>query len=87
MLGQDEICKHLKDYKLAGGPQRAYSVGFEYRDPDYWWFGATANFFANAYVDVSPLSRSQYFYQDTDGIPFTDYDPEYCKRVITTRRV
>ena len=34
---------NLKDYKVAGGPQRAYSVGFEYRDPDYWWVGATAN--------------------------------------------
>ena len=52
---------NLKDYKIAGGPQRAYSVGFEYRDPDYWWFGATANFFSNAYVDVSPLTRTAKF--------------------------
>src|SRR5690606_647512 len=36
---------YLKNYKLAVGPQEAYSVGFEYRDPDYWWFGATANLF------------------------------------------
>ena len=27
----------LKDYKVAGGPQRAASIGFEYRDPKYWF--------------------------------------------------
>ncbi|MBL7558229.1 carboxypeptidase-like regulatory domain-containing protein [Olleya sp. YSTF-M6] len=67
---------NLENYKVAGGPQTAYSVGFEYRDPDYWWFGATANFFDNAYIDVSPLSRSNEFYTDADGLPYNDYDPE-----------
>ncbi|MCB0376820.1 MAG: TonB-dependent receptor, partial [Sinomicrobium sp.] len=26
----------LKNYKIPGGPQQAYSAGFEYRDPDFW---------------------------------------------------
>lgn len=73
---------NLENYKLAGGPQRAASIGFEYRDPDYWWFGATANFFSNAYVDVSPITRTQNFYQDTDGIAFTDYDPEVASELL-----
>ena len=73
---------NLKNYKVAGGPQTAYSVGFEYRDPDYWWFGATANFFDNAYVDVSPLSRSNEFYTDSDGLPYNDYDPEIAKGLL-----
>ena len=73
---------NLKDYKLAGGPQRAASVGFEYRDPDYWWFGATANFFSNAYVDVSPITRTQNFYQDSDGIAFPDYDPTIARELL-----
>jgi len=73
---------NLKNYKVAGGPQTAYSVGFEYRDPDYWWFGATANFFDNAYVDVSPLSRSNQFYLDADGLPFNDYDPDIAKGLL-----
>ena len=72
----------LKDYKVAGGPQRAFSAGFEYRDPDYWWFGATANFFSNAYVDVSPLTRSKNFYLDTDGLPFNDYDTELARELL-----
>jgi len=73
---------NLKNYKIAGGPQRAYSVGFEYRDPDYWWFGATTNFFTNTYVDISPLTRTENFYLDSDGLPFNDYDPELAKQLL-----
>ncbi|WP_289044523.1 carboxypeptidase-like regulatory domain-containing protein [uncultured Olleya sp.] len=74
---------YLKDYKVAGGPQRAASIGFEYRDPDYWWFGATANFFSNAYIDVSPLNRTSNFYLNpSDGLPFNDYDTEIAKELL-----
>ena len=52
---------NLKDYRIAAGPQQAASIGFEYRDPNYWWFGTTANFFSNTYIDVSPLTRTQNF--------------------------
>ena len=79
---QDFEEANLKDYKIAGGPQRASSVGFEYRDPDYWWFGATANFFSNAYVDISPLTRTQNFYLDNDGLPFNDYDPDLARELL-----
>jgi len=77
----------IKDYKIAGGPQRAYSVGFEYRDPDYWWFGATANFFANTYVDISPLARSSYFTQDSDGNTFSDYDPNVARELLRQEEI
>ena len=73
---------NLKDYKIAGGPQRAASIGFEYRDPDYWWFGATANFFSNAYVDVNPLTRTRNFYLDSDGIPFNDYNEDIATDLL-----
>jgi len=73
---------NLENYKIAGGPQRAASLGFEYRDPNYWWFGTTANFMSNAYVDVSPLTRTENFYLDTDGIPFPDYDPTLAKELL-----
>lgn len=76
------LSTNLKDYRVAGGPQTAYSVGFEYRDPDYWWFGATANFFENTYIDISPLSRSSAFYTDADGLPYNDYDPALAKDLL-----
>lgn len=73
---------NLKDYKLAGGPQKAYSVGFEYRDPDFWWFGATVNYLDETYIDISPLARTERFYQDADGLPYADYDPELARELL-----
>lgn len=72
----------LKNYKLAAGPQNAYSVGFEYRDPNYWWVGATTNFFSNIYIDIAPLNRSSNFYEDSDGLPFNDYDPVLASQLL-----
>lgn len=76
---------NLKNYKLASGPQTAYSVGFEYRDPNYWFVGATANFFDNIYVDVAPLTRTSNF-ADDGGIPFNDYDEEIARQLLQQER-
>ena len=72
----------LKNYRLSNGPQNAYSFGFEYRDPDFWWFGATANFFTNTYLSVSPLTRSSNFNTDFDGNMFPDYDEELARALL-----
>lgn len=80
--GRKEFGKaNLKNYKLASGPQTAYSVGFEYRDPDYWFVGATANFFDNVYVDIAPLTRTSNF-ADDGGIPFNDYDEDIARQLL-----
>ena len=73
---------NLENYKIAGGPQKAYSVGFEYRDPDYWFIGVTSNFFTNTYLDVSPLTRTQNFYLAQDGLPFNDYDINTARELL-----
>ncbi|GAB1308394.1 carboxypeptidase-like regulatory domain-containing protein [Urechidicola sp. KH5] len=74
---------HLKNYHVAGGPQRALSFGFEYRDPEYWWIGATANRFSNGYLDISPIARTSNFVTDPeDGQPFNDYDPEIARELL-----
>ncbi|WP_066222257.1 carboxypeptidase-like regulatory domain-containing protein [Formosa haliotis] len=76
----------LKNYRVSGGPQSAVSFGFEYSDPEYWWFGATANYFSNTYVDVSPLTRTSNFYLDDDGLPFNDYDENVAKQLLKQER-
>ena len=76
----------LKDYKIAAGPHRAYSVGFEYRDPEFWWFGATANLFTNTYIDISPLTRSSNFTTDFDGNVFNDYDEVLARELLKQER-
>lgn len=77
---------NLKNYKLANGPHRAYSAGFEYRDPDYWWFSSTANVFSNAYIDISPLSRSNNFFMDNDGLPINDIDNALARELLRQER-
>uniref|UniRef100_UPI00356A5A92 TonB-dependent receptor domain-containing protein n=1 Tax=Lutibacter sp. TaxID=1925666 RepID=UPI00356A5A92 len=62
----------LKNYRISGTPQRAYSLGFEYRDPKYWWLQINSNLLSNNYLDISPLLRTDNFYLDADGIPFLD---------------
>ena len=63
----------MKNYKQAGSPQKAYSVGIEYRDPSFWWIGANANYLDETYIDISPLLRTNNFYNnfnDPQGLPF-----------------
>lgn len=57
---------NIKGLKLAQGPQRAFAIGVEYRDPKYWWIGATANHLANNYVNISTITRTQSFFLDPD---------------------
>ncbi|MEL6810471.1 MAG: TonB-dependent receptor [Bacteroidota bacterium] len=72
----------LKDYHVAGGPERAYQIGFEYRDPDFWWFGVTGNYFSNAYIDVNNLARTSNFTSDFDGQTFNDYDEDLARELL-----
>ncbi|WP_179009279.1 TonB-dependent receptor [Winogradskyella forsetii] len=65
----DEQTTALKDLHVSGGPERAFQIGFEYRDPEFWNIGVTSNFFSNAYVDASALKRSANFTQDVDLLP------------------
>lgn len=78
----DPTTAYLKNYKVAAGPQKAYSIGFEYRDPDYWWFGATANFLDDTFVDIAPLKRTDNFALDSDGIQFSDFDPVVARKLL-----
>ena len=65
---------YLQDYKVATGPQQGFSLGLEYRDPHYWWIGATGNYLASNYLDVAPFRRTSSFlnYPIADGgeIPY-----------------
>ena len=81
----------LENYHVAGGPEQAYQIGLEYRDPDFWWVGVTTNYFSNAYVDVSNTRRSEdfaidYSYVDATGavidVPFNNYDPTIAKQLL-----
>lgn len=76
---------NIKDLRVANGPQQAYAVGIEYRSPDYWWIGATANYLSNAYIDVSTITRTSDFFINPDdplGLPFEDIDYDLANKLL-----
>ncbi|MEH6405668.1 MAG: TonB-dependent receptor [Leeuwenhoekiella sp.] len=77
----------LKNYHLASGPETAMQFGFEYRDPEYWFVGTTTNYFANAYVDVSNLRRSDAFTTDSDGLPINAYDDSVGRQLLQQEKL
>lgn len=66
----------LKNYRQAGMPQTAASIGLEYRSPKFWWVGANANYLDNNYLDVSALMRTDNFFMDpnsTTGMSYPNF--------------
>jgi len=76
----------LKNFHVSGGPERAFQLGFEYRDPDFWNIGVTANYFSHAYINISNLTRSANFNLDFDGNPNNQYDPEIARQLLKQER-
>lgn len=52
---------YLENYKLSVGPQTGFTLGLEYRDPHYWWIGATGNYLSSNYLDIAPFKRTNSF--------------------------
>lgn len=77
---------YLKDYKLASSPQKGYSLGVEYRSPQYWWLGVTGNYLTQNYVDVSPSKRTERFVQNDKGRPFDGVTEESLRNVLKQER-
>ncbi|GEL10290.1 Outer membrane receptor proteins, mostly Fe transport [Flavobacterium glycines] len=78
----------LKNYKQAGMPQQAYSLGLEYRDPKYWWIGTNMNYLADTYIDVSPISRTNRFYiNPASGFPFPEATEERAAELLQQEKL
>jgi len=74
---------YLKNYKLPGMPEQAFSIGVEYRDPHFWYIGANANYLGNRYLDVSALLRTSNFFQDpSTGTTFANIDEALASRLL-----
>ena len=72
----------LKNYRLTGGPQQAYSIGIEYQDPSYWRWALHTNYFAKAFLSPNPLTRSANFYTDLNGIILPHFDLEQANTLL-----
>ena len=77
----------LKNYHVATGPERVLQLGFEYRDPNFWWIGATANHFSHAYIDISTLARTSNFNKAPDGLDFPEYNEAIARQLLTQEQI
>ncbi len=80
---------YIKNYRIAGSPQQAYSLGIEYRDPNYWWIGANANFLTDLYLDISPLLRTNNFFAEPgqSGAAFSDIDTNTARNLLKQEKL
>lgn len=76
----------MKNLRVPGGPERVFQLGFEYRDPEFWNVGVTANHFSHSYISPSGLLRSDNFALDTDGIVYNDYNENLAKDILKQER-
>ena len=78
----------VKGYKLAQGPQKAYSLGIEYRDPKYWWVSGTVNFLGNNYTSISTILRTKSFYLNPKTkTPFPNATEENVQRLLAQKKL
>ena len=77
----------IKDYKIAGTPQKAASLGIRYNSPKYWWIGVSGNFLADQYLDFSALNKTAVLY--TDPATHNDYagvTPELISQITEQKK-
>jgi len=73
--GKYVLEKYQKHY-VPSTPQLAANLGFNYRTNSYWFFEVDAQYFANSYLDMNPLYRTDLAVNGPDGI-FTPVEVEY----------
>ncbi len=49
---------YAMNFLVAGTPQTAASVGFNYKAPKYWYFGMNANYVDDIFLDFNPERRT-----------------------------
>ena len=67
--------KEQKHY-VPSTPQLAADLGINYRTKSYWFFEIDAQYFANSYLDMNPLYRTDLAVNGPDGIA-TPVEIEY----------
>ncbi len=77
----------LRGYRVANGPQEAFSIGFEYSDPDYWWLAISFNSFKKSYLQVAPVTRTKNFYVDSQGFMIPGYDELIAREMLRQERL
>ncbi|MBW8362348.1 MAG: carboxypeptidase-like regulatory domain-containing protein [Kaistella sp.] len=78
---------NIKDYKIAGTPQKGYSLGLRYNSTKFWWLGASANYLQDQYLDFSALNKTAALYTDpSTGDNYNGVTPELIDRITAQQK-
>lgn len=78
---------NVKNFKVAGTPQKAFSFGLKYNSPKYWWIGASANYLMDQYLDFSALNKTPYMYTNpATGDPYPEATPELIQQLTAQKK-
>jgi len=72
---------YVKDFRVDGTPQTAYSLGIEYRSPKYWWVKLDASYFDNIYLSFNPARRT------TAAIEGVDAGSELMSQILKQEKL
>lgn len=64
----DPVVERWQKHYVPSTPQFASSLGFNYRTNSYWFFEIEGQYFANSYLDMNPLYRTDMIVAGPDGI-------------------
>jgi hypothetical protein len=56
ILGEQII--YAENFRVPSTPQEAYSLGLNYRSPQFWFVSLTGNYFDQAWLSFNPLRRT-----------------------------
>jgi len=74
---------YIKDFKVGGTAQKAFSAGFRYNSPKYWWFGASWNYMDDNNLDPSAILRTDEFIQNNNSsTPYINLDDPKIERYM-----
>lgn len=78
---------NIKNYKVAGTPQKAFSFGLKYNSPKYWWIGASANYLMDQYLDFSALNKTPYMYTNPlTNDPYPNVTPDLIQLITAQKK-
>jgi len=75
-LNGEYIVEKQQKHYIPSTPQLAADLGFNYRTNSYWFFEIDAQYFANSYLDMNPLYRTEMATAGPDGYA-TPMEVEY----------
>ncbi len=89
-ISQDNTAKvisdrliYMKNYRVHGTPQQAYSLALSYNSPNYWFINLSFNYFDDIYLDFNPERRTQVSVEGVDKLA----DPDLWHAILDQEKL